>query len=141
VEGLDPFVKNCLATGREMDDVRLVLIRSLFRTDQADVYYLHWDDGRNLHGLDQRVEDGAHTDGDFIHSAKTVYSKTRCPACQLRWDTLIMPPGDPYLGAPGLLYAKIRGHRLERCANCGASLRQLVVKIFSANCDQTPGSR
>lgn len=131
VKGIDPFMRQHLA---ESEDVRLVLIPSPLWPDAAYVYYLHWDDGRDLVALDHKVEEGTYTDEDFRHAAKTLYQKTVCDDCHEDWDTLVMPTGDPYLGAPGLEDVKIREHAvISRCPNCGAFFRQLVVKIFEAS--------
>ncbi len=129
VRGLDPFMQRRV---QNSSDFRLVLMRNVFSPDAADVYYLHWNDGQNLNALDIKVEQGTFSDSDFELSVKTVYQRTQCPKCHLWWDTLVIPPGDPYLGAPGLLEKKVamRSGSYNTCPNCGASLRQLVVKIF-----------
>ena len=131
VEGLDPFMVEQLPNST---DVRLALVRSFFRPEAADVYYLYWDDGSDLDALDAKVERGAYTDDDFRNSVKTLYQRTVCANCQSQWDTLIIPPGDPYPGAPRLLQEKIRVRAargsFKACPRCGARLRQMVVKIF-----------
>jgi hypothetical protein len=128
---MDDYMVDRLTTGHEMSDVRLGLDRSL-RPGLAITYYLHWDDGRDLNALDRRVEEDTYNDEDFKHSAKTHHARTLCFTCHLKWDTLVMDGGDPYYGARHLLQEKITSHRILRCPNCGASLRQLVVKIFDS---------
>jgi len=131
VQGLDPFMREQLP---DSSDIRLVLIRSFFRPDSADIYYLYWNDGSDLDILDRKVEQGTYTDDDFKNSVKTLYQQTVCANCHSKWDTLIIPPGDPYLGAPGLLESKIKAKAdsgaFKICPHCGARLRQMVVKIF-----------
>jgi hypothetical protein len=102
------------------------------------MYWLYWDDGSDLCALDARVESGTYTDADFESSVKTQYSKTICDSCKREWDTLIMPPGDPYLGAEGLLEQKLQmwGPKFKKCPACGASLRQMVVKFFVRDVEQ-----
>jgi hypothetical protein len=130
VSPIGPFMRRQLQL-RASTDFRLVLVRSPFRADDAWVYYLHWDDGTDLDAIDIAVKEGRYTDNDFRHAAKTEYQKTRCDGCHRAWDSLVMPTGDPYLGAPGLDDIKLREHVvIQRCPNCGTSFRQLVVKIF-----------
>lgn len=129
IEGLGPFMRDRL---NDADDFRLVLIPSVPHFDVLHAYFLHWDDGRNLDDLDQKVEQNTYTDQDFLHSAKARHERTRCTHCGHVWNTLVMPTGDPYLGAPRLEQLKIKQHRIVRCPHCGSSLRQLVVKVFGA---------
>ncbi len=112
-------------------DLRLVAV-VLPWSKSVLVYWLYWGDGTDLHALDLRVKAGTYTDADFEGSLKTVYSRHICFSCNREWDALIIPPGDPYLGAPGLDDRKLKAWwpRLLKCPACGASQRQLVVKIF-----------
>lgn len=127
VKEYNPFMTEQLA---KAIDFRLVLI-TLLRPDEAYVHYLYWNDGQDLARLDVKIEQGTYCDDDFQDSVKTVYQKTTCFNCHKIWATLMMP-SDPYLAAPGLLQAKLVkvGSKIKTCPNCGASLRQLVMKIF-----------
>ena len=124
---MEAYLRNC-------SDVRLVLIPSFVRPGTADVHYLFWDDGTDLKALDDKVELNTYTDADFENSIKTRYQRTWCGSCGSEWDTLVVDPADPYLGAPGLLQEKVgrqyAAGRPLNCPNCRASLRQFVVKIF-----------
>jgi len=131
VEAPDPFMRERLPTSM---NTRLIWVKSFFRPDSADRYYLYWDDRSDLDALDIKVEEDLYTDDDFENSVKTLYQRTLCTNCYRTWDTLIIPPGDPYLGAPGLLEAKINAiaarNGFKTCPHCDARLRQMVVKIF-----------
>lgn len=111
-------------------DTRLVVIKNFFETNIADVYYLYWDDGSDLDALDAKVENNRYTDQDFVGSVKTVFQWTECLNCRQKWLTLVIPPGDPYQGAPGLLEKKIKKAKFKQCPNCNAPLRQMVVKLW-----------
>ncbi len=117
-----------------MDDFRLALISFHQPDTEAWVYYLHWNDGSQLDLLDKKVEDDSYTDEDFKHAVKTELQTTMCFACGWSGRTLVMPTGDPYLGAPGLddvkLKLRVATMGFKRCPTCGANLRQGVVKIF-----------
>lgn len=108
--------------------------------DQMSVvpYFLFWPTDTDLASLDSRVRDGGQTDADFEGSVRTVYQHTHCSSCGQRWHTLVIPAGDPYPGAPGLLQRKIANNQYLRCPNCKSSLRQLVVCVFH---DSPPESR
>lgn len=120
---------------KDMNDFRFVLIRG-FVKNRKDmwVYYLHWHDNIDLVALDEKVLRGTYTDEDFIDAVKTDLQTTICPLCNWAGLTLVMPIGDPYIGAPGLEMQKLK-RRLSaggfrKCPNCGADLKQGVVKIF-----------
>ena len=127
VKGLEPFMATQLGTCPE---IRLILIR-LLDLHIAYIRYLYWDNEQDLDILDDKVVQGKFTDDDFKDAVKTVYQRTVCSNCGYTWDTLVMPP-EPYLGSPGLFEKKLaeKVPKLKTCPNCGASLRQLVVKIF-----------
>jgi hypothetical protein len=115
---------------RRLADVRLVVFERMLRRGEGAVYYLYWRVGRDLEVVDQQVLNGTHTDDDFIDSVKTVYQVTFCDRCGSHWHTLIIPSGDPYPGAPGLLQHKIESSSFDPCPKCSASLRRMVVKIL-----------
>jgi hypothetical protein len=115
---------------RQLCDVRAAVFESMLRRGRGNVYYLYWRDNRDLSELDQRVGTSSYTDEDFVTSVKTIYQNTLCDRCRASWNTLVIPPGDPYPGAPGLLEKKISSSKFVPCPRCGASLRQMVVKIF-----------
>lgn len=109
-------------------DVRGALFASMLRPGRGNFYFLHWSKGQDLDDLDRRVENGSYSDEDFSASIKTVYQDTFCE-CHRSWPTLVVPPGDPYPGAPGLLERKITDQNFKRCP-CGVPFRQMVVKVF-----------
>jgi hypothetical protein len=115
---------------RRRGDVRLVVFESMLRRGRGNAYYLFWNDARDLDALDLRVANGTCDDGDFGASVKTTYQITHCDQCGSHWHTLVIPPGDPYPGAPGLIDRKIAASKFEACPACKASLRQMVVKIL-----------
>jgi len=117
----------------DMSDMRIILSR-LLQADRLYFYFLHWDDGSDLEILDTKVATNTFTDEDFIFSVKTQFKRTKCFNCNWEGYTLVMPPAEPYIGAPGLEPKKL-SLRYERkgfktCPNCGANLTQDVVKIF-----------
>lgn len=117
-----------------MDDMRVIL-SSVLHPIPLYLYFLHWDDKSNLDVLDEKVLNGTFSDTDFVNSVKTQLTTTKCFKCGWQGHTLVMPPAEPYIGAPGLESKKV-ALRYERkgfktCPNCGASLTQDVVKIFS----------
>jgi hypothetical protein len=116
-----------------MSDIRVVLSK-LLQSDVLYLYFLHWDDESDLGKLDEKVVSGTFTDKDFENAVKTQLTETRCFNCNWEGYTLVMPPAEPYIGAPGLEQKKLalRTARqgFKTCPNCGASLRQDVVKIF-----------
>jgi hypothetical protein len=112
------------------EDVRPALFVSMLNPNRGHIYFLHWCNGQDLDDLDQRVEKGEYSDADFSQSIKTVYQDTWCDKCNRSWPTLVVPPGDPYPGAPGLMERKIASRNFARCP-CGAPFRQMVVKIFT----------
>lgn len=128
VRGIDAFMLNILPSSQ---DTRLVVIKNFFEPQIGNVYYLYWDDHSNLDALDLKVENNRCTDQDFTNSVKTVFQWTECSNCHQRWPTLVIPPGDPYRGAPGLLEQKIKRAKFKQCPNCNASLRQMVVKLWT----------
>jgi len=111
-------------------DIRVVVFERMLQRKRGDVYYLFWGDGTDLDALDKRILAGTYTDEDFSQSARTVYQVTECSQCRSRWETLVVQPGDPYPGAPGLLQRKISGMRFALCPTCGAVFRQMVAKIL-----------
>ena len=111
-------------------DTRLAVFASMLPGNPGRFYVLYWPDGTDLVALDQRVAAGTSEDADFAGAVRTVYQETLCGSCGSTWPTLVIPPGDPYPGAPGLLDRKIAAAQLQTCPRCGASLRQLVVKIL-----------
>lgn len=128
VKDIDTEITRKLARGI---DTRVILVENIFKSRNYNVYYLYWDDETKLDLLDIKVANDSFTDRDFKYSVKTQYQKTNCFNCHLVWDTLIMPPGDPYLGSPGLMEKKVRDKKLLKCPNCKSSFRQLVVKILT----------
>jgi len=135
VHAPDPGI---VARVRQAPDVRLVVFERMLKRTQGDVYYLHWNNGQDLVALDQRVIAGTYTDADFAASVKTTYQVTRCDACGSEWQTLVIPPGDPYPGAPGLLQRKIVASKIELCPACRGVLRQAVVKILGPATGSSP---
>ncbi len=114
---------------KHKQDIRPVLIKSIL-SDSFSVYYLFWNDGTNLDELDVAVENDTFEDYQFENAVKTNHQKTTCFECFSIWNTLVIPPGDPYLGNPGLDRKKYLLSTILPCPNCRASLRQSVVKIF-----------
>lgn len=127
VRNIDSFMLDVL---RSSQDTRLVVIKNFFEPKIGDIYYLYWDDRSNLDELDSKVENNRYADQDFTNSVKTVFQWTECLDCRQRWPTLVIPPGDPYRGAPGLLEQKIKRAKFKQCPNCNAALRQMVVKLW-----------
>lgn len=127
VKNLDSFMIDVLPSSQ---DTRLVAIKNFFEPNTADFYYLYWDDGSDLDALDAKVENNRYTDHDFANSLKTVFQWTECLDCRQRWPTLVIPPGDPYRGSPGLLEQKIKKAKFKQCPKCNAALRQMVVKLW-----------
>ena len=119
-----------VSAAREAVDVRLAVFRRILQPGRGDVYFLFWNNEQNLTIVDQRVAAGSATDDDFTASVKTTHQLTVCERCRSWWSTLIIPPGDPYPGAPGLMERKIAASRILLCPKCGSSFRQMVVKIF-----------
>lgn len=115
---------------RQSLDVRLVVFESMLRRGRGNVYYMYWKNGKNLDDLDQRVASETYREEDFVDSVKTVFQESRCDRCGSRWRTLVIPPGDPYPGAPGLIERKIAMSKFVACPNCEASFRQMVVKVL-----------
>lgn len=116
-----------------MNDMRVVLSK-LLEPNTLYLYFLHWDDSANLDILDEQVLNGTFSDADFVNSVKTQLTRTKCLNCDWQGDTLVMPPAEPYIGSPGLerkkLSVRYERHGFKTCPNCGAKLRQDVVKIF-----------
>jgi len=137
VEAPDPELA---ARIRQHPDVRLVVFERMLKRTHGDVYYLFWNNGQDLVALDRRVLAGTYTDADFVASVKTTFQETRCDNCGSHWQTLVIPSGDPYPGAPGLLQRKIALSKFELCPACRASLRQMVVKILGPVGGQAAGS-
>jgi len=115
---------------KDDQDIRVVLIQSFLKPDIIDVYYLFWNDGTDLKKLDEIVRNGTFTDAQFKNAVKTTYQRTTCFECSTVWHTLVIPPGDPYLGHPGLYDKKYALSTFLDCPECKSSLRQMVVKIF-----------
>lgn len=123
---------------KNMEDIRLVLIRGFNKPEEeARVCFLHWNDKSDLALLDEKVRENVYTDADFRSSIKTELRKTICFVCNWSGDTLVVPTGDPYIGAPGLEESKLKLRvatgGFKKCPSCGSDLRQGVVKIFSTN--------
>src|ERR1043165_639277 len=114
----------------ESEGSRLALFPSLLNPRRGIFYFLYWPGETDLSASDRRVLDGTYTDADFAPAMRTVFQRTFCDSCHRDWPTLVIPPGDPYPGAPGLMDRKIRAARLERCPGCNAYFRQMVVKIL-----------
>ncbi|MDQ2831048.1 MAG: hypothetical protein M3Y74_18625 [Chloroflexota bacterium] len=124
---IDPVMTVYLSTST---DIRLVLLKFPWLPEQPLVpYYLYWDDGRDLDLLDTSVENGTYTDADFARAFKTEFVRTLCLACRQRWPSMVMPGGDSYLGAPGLIDEKFKKARFLRCPHCATPLRLAVVKV------------
>jgi hypothetical protein len=111
-------------------DRRLVIFENPVNRRIGWFYALYWPGAIDLSALDHRVARGAYTDADFAPSVRTVFQQTHCAVCKRVWPTLVIPPGDPYPGAPGLLEHKGAAATYRSCPACRSSLRQLVVKIF-----------
>ena len=116
---------------------RLVLSPSFLSPRRGHFYFLYWPMKPDLVSLDTRVTDGSYSDADFASSSRAVYQDTWCDTCGEIWPTLVIPPGEPYPGAPNLLAKKVASARFEGCPKCGAPFRQMVVKIFEGT---TPGT-
>lgn len=151
VKGFIPLPQKYGTSGA---DTRFVLVKSPFRSEVGEVayfYYLHWNDGTDLTVLDQKVEERTFTDADFEDAVLTTYQRTRCMYCHHEWHTLHMHIdhylvlGSPRLPEQGNIrlfevkYAR-RASTFKRCPNCGASLRQMVVKIFGEASESNPES-
>lgn len=119
-----------LALLRGLRDVRVVVFESMLRHGRGHIYYLFWRDCPDLSLIDKRVLDGSYSDADFETSVKTVHQETWCDQCGTRWHTLVIPPGDPYPNAPGLLEKKVAASTFERCPACGLPFRQMAVKVL-----------
>lgn len=119
-----------LAAGQAAADTRFAVFPSMLRPDHGHFYILYWPSGPDLADLDRRVVAHAYDDADFESSVRTVYQDTSCDECDIVLPTLVIPPGDPYPGAPGLLDRKIAASRFQRCGACGSPLRQMVVAIL-----------
>ena len=115
---------------KESNDTRWSLFKSILYPQHGHFYILYWNNNQNLNELDRAVKEGVYVDDSFKSSVKTVYQNTVCDTCRRTWKTLVIPPGDPYPGSPGLLEHKIATSQFKICPFCGASLRQMVVKIF-----------
>ena len=114
----------------ESNDVRLTVFERMLRRKQGGPYFLLWQDGRDLNEVDARVTEGSYTDADFAAALRTTYQETTCDDCGTASKSLVIPPGDPYPGAPGLQERKIASARFARCPRCRAAFRQMVVKTF-----------
>lgn len=117
----------------QFSDMRLALIRFPLQ-GELFTYFLHWDTNVDLLKLDQKVLASSYTDRDFEDSIKTQLLMARCSQCNWEGYALVVPPGDPYIGAPGLDQKKVARryarHGFKNCPNCGAKFTQDVVKIF-----------
>ena len=111
------------------DDVRPILIVTLWNPHLADLNYLYWNNGQNLDELDRKVIQNKFTEDDFAYSVITRYQQTRCFECNWAGHTLVIDDWH-YFRTPGLSTLKIRQNKILQCPNCQNSLRQLVVKIF-----------
>lgn len=110
------------------DDTRRAIVQ--LGRDTWVPRYLHWNDGRDLDVLDRAVDNDTFTDDDFVNAVKADYQETICDACGSIWPTLVIPPGEPYVGAAGLHLRKVQSRETPRCPKCGAFLRQKVVKFY-----------
>jgi hypothetical protein len=126
IQKRNPFMKEKIE--RDYRDIRAILTRWI-DPHSAFINYLYWNDNSDLDNLDLKVEQGIFSDSDFAHSVKTSYQLTRCPSCASKWHTLILDL-DAYFDAPGLAQKKLSEATIKLCPNCGAMLRQLVVKIW-----------
>lgn len=111
-------------------DTRLALFDNLLPPHQMLPYWLVWQDEKDLHALDSKVNDGLTTDEDFVSAFRAVPQRTRCFKCGEAFQTLVIDSGDPYPGAPNLHRQKIAKAKILCCPRCGAALRQIVVKIL-----------
>ena len=126
IEDLDRLLKPELFNP---NDFRVILVITPFYFNRATLNYLYWNNGQDLKELDVKVAENNFTENDFKASVITRYQKTRCSNCETWWDTLRIIE-DNYFRTPGLSTTKVRQSNFIECPNCGASLRQLVVKIF-----------
>jgi hypothetical protein len=123
----DPgVVRDVLAT----QAVRFAIFQSILRVGQGDAYFLYWREPPDLDAVDERVRAGAYTDEDFSSSVRTQFQITLCTSCKRRWKTLVIVPGDPYPGAPGLVQRKFQRARIELCPGCRSVFRQSVVLVL-----------
>lgn len=112
-------------------DIRLVLFQSFISNNSGHLYWLFWKDSLVPLNIDSLVfENNLDLSEYFVNSVKTVYQKTHCRDCGKIHDTLVIPTGDPYPGAPGLLEKKIEIFTYLRCPICNSGFGQLVVKII-----------
>ncbi len=111
-------------------DVRLMLVPSFFKIDYGNLYWLFWIDPKTSDKINEKITHNTFTDNDFLNSVKTFYQITECSNCKRKFDTLIIPPGDPYPGNPKLLAKKIGLSKFQKCPACNFGLRQMVVKII-----------
>lgn len=113
---------------------RLVLIPSSITKTGLYLYFLYWLTDKDLEELDRKVESNSFNDEDFRTSVATTFGKIKCSNCRWEGDTFVMHLSDAYLAVSQVQEAKLKlmsDDDIKKCPNCGSSLRQLVVKIFS----------
>jgi hypothetical protein len=116
----------------DFDDMRLILLASLFQPKILHPYFLHWDDDTNLDILDSKVASDTHTDADFHNAVISRFGKTFCTNCDWQGYTPVLFTAESYINQPELERTKIdlRQGSFKHCPNCNVRLRQMVTKIF-----------
>ena len=112
-------------------DTRLALFNNMLPPNQLLPYWLVWQDGKDLVALDSNVRSGSARDQEFSNALRAIPQRTRCFECGGTFQTLVIDPGLPYPNAPSLDREKILKAKILACPQCGASLRQIVVKIVT----------
>ena len=110
---------------------RIVRFPNMLDATSMIAYYLYWLEKSDLNRLDRKVKGNRYGEGDFSSSIKCVFNHTFCNTCSWRGKTLVVPPGDPYPEAPGLMDHKINRATFCRCPKCGSYFRQMVLIILS----------
>lgn len=109
-------------------DTRIAV--SKFTKGKWSIDILFWNDSTDLVQLDADVLAGTYSDTQFINSVRVYPTNVTCFNCNHVWESLCIPGGEAYIGAPELGPKKFLLSRLKSCPNCDRSLRISVVKIF-----------
>jgi hypothetical protein len=118
-----------------LDTIRLVLIQSAILPPRKGAYFLQWNDGKDLEGLDKKIEGNAYSDEDFANAVITTLIELHCVRNgDWRGYGLVLRVSDAYLSNPKLEDVKLQSRRAVgeplTCPVCGSNLHQFVVKLF-----------